>query len=153
MGRCALVQNPVVPGNIRGVMEPSGNGIAAVAARHGIRLLLQFGSSVTGKAHERSDVDLAVLLERVPPTFEAHAALIHDLEELFPDREVDVALVNRADPLFLKKILEACRLLFGSPHALQRLSIYAFKRYQDHRRFLDMERLYVRRALAAASQR
>ncbi len=30
--------------------------------------------------------------------------------------------------------------------ALQRLKIYAFKRYQDHRKYLEMERRYVERS-------
>jgi predicted nucleotidyltransferase len=128
-------------------MDPSSDQIAPIAKKHGIILLLRFGSSVTGKLHERSDVDLAVLLERVPRSLEAHAELLQDLQQLFPDREVDLALLNRADPLFLRKITEACRLLHGSPRELQRLKIYAFKRYQDHRKYLEMERRYVERSL------
>ncbi|MBX3025022.1 hypothetical protein KF840_08945 [bacterium] len=113
-------------------------------------LLLRFGSSVTGRVHARSDVDLAALVERLPDTLHGHAALLADLQELFPDRDVDLAFINRADPLFLKQITEACHLLYGSPQALQRLRIYAFKRYQDHRRYLAMERRYVERVLAGA---
>jgi predicted nucleotidyltransferase len=128
-------------------MDPSSEQIAPIAKKHGIILLLRFGSSVTGTLHQRSDVDLAVLLEHVPRSLEAHAELLHDLQQLFPDREVDLALLNRADPLFLRKITEACRLLYGSPRQLQRLKLYAFKRYQDHRKYLDMERRYVERAL------
>ena len=128
-------------------MDPSNEQIAPIAKKHGIILLLRFGSSVTGRLHEHSDVDLAVLLERVPRSLEAHSALLQDLQQLFPNREVDLALVNRADPLFLRKITEACHLLHGSPRALQRLKIYAFKRYQDHRRYLDLERQYVERSL------
>ena len=128
-------------------MDPSSDQIAPIAKKHGIILLLRFGSSVTGMLHERSDVDLAVLLERVPRSLEAHAELLQDLQQLFPEREVDLALLNRADPLFLRKITEACRLLHGSPRELQRLKIYAFKRYQDHRKYLDMERRYVERSL------
>ena len=128
-------------------MDPSSEQIAPIAKKHGIILLLRFGSSVTGMLHERSDVDLAVLLERVPRSLETHAELLQDMQQLFPDREVDLALLNRADPLFLRKITEACRLLYGSPRELQRLKIYAFKRYQDHRKYLDMERRYVERSL------
>jgi predicted nucleotidyltransferase len=108
---------------------------------------------VTGTPHERSDVDLAVLLERVPRSLEAHAELLHDLQQFFPQREVDLALLNRADPLFLKKITDACHLVYGSPSALQRLKIYAFKRYQDHRKYLDMERRYVERSLQGAAEK
>jgi predicted nucleotidyltransferase len=130
-------------------MDPRSEQIAPIAEKHGIILLLQFGSSVTGMLHERSDVDLAVLLEHVPRSLEAHAALLHDLQQLFPDREVDLALLNRADPLFLRKITQTCRLLHGSLRRLQQLKIYAFKRYQDHRKYLDMERRYVERSLQA----
>ena len=47
----------------------------------------------------------------------------------------------------VRKITETCHLLHGSPRALQRLKIYAFKRYQDHRKYLEMERRYVEHSL------
>jgi predicted nucleotidyltransferase len=144
-GRRARVA--AVPASKVSSMAPSNERIAPVARKHGIILLLQFGSSVSGTLHERSDVDLAVLLERVPRSLQAHAELLEDLQQLFPDREVDLALLNRADPLFLRKISEGCCLLHGSPRELQRFKIYAFKRYQDHRRYLEMERRYVERSL------
>lgn len=120
------------------------------ARRHGVQLVLQFGSTVSGLTHQRSDLDLGVLLERIPESTERYLALIGDLHALYPGREVDVAILNHADPLFLKKITERCRLLYGSPARLQQLKLYAFKRYQDHRRFLMMEREYVRRKSAPA---
>ena len=122
---------------------------AALARRHGVLLLVQFGSSVSGKTHASSDLDLAVLLERAPESWQAQADLLADLQALFPGKEVDVSLVNRADPLFLRKITEQCRLLYGPAERLHELKIYAFKRYQDHRRFLAMEREYVTRKLRA----
>jgi predicted nucleotidyltransferase len=128
-------------------MNPSSEQVEPIARKHGIILLLRFGSSVRGTVHERSDIDLAALLERVPDSLEAHAELLEDLQRLFPGREVDLAILNRADPLFLKKITEACNLVYGSPRALQRLKIYAFKRYQDHRIYLELERRYVERSL------
>ncbi len=128
-------------------MDPSSEQIAPIARKHGIILLLRFGSSVTGRLHAHSDVDLAVLLERVPGSLAAHAQLLEALQQLFPDREVDLVLLNRADPLLLRKITEGCRLVYGSLRELQRLKIYAFKRYQDHRRYLAMERSYVERSL------
>ena len=118
-----------------------------IARRHGILLLLQFGSTVAGRARPDSDIDLAVLLERPPVSFEQYAELIDDLQRLYPDREVDVALINRADPLFLKKITEECLLVYGLPRRLPELKLYAFKRYQDHRKYLAMEREYVARTL------
>ena len=132
-------------------MMPSCDRFAALAARHGVVLLLQFGSSVSGATHAHSDLDLAVLVKHVPRSLEAHAALVQDLQDLFPDAEVDLAFINRADPLFLKKITESCRLLHGSAQALRQLEIYAFKRYQDHKKYLAMERHFVARSLAESA--
>jgi predicted nucleotidyltransferase len=122
-----------------------------VARRHGIVLLLQFGSTVTGRTHPASDIDLAVLVERTPRSLGEHADLLRDLQAVFPGREVDLALINRADPLFLRKITEQCRLLHGSPARLAALKMYAFRRYQDHRKYLALEREYVARSLRAMS--
>jgi predicted nucleotidyltransferase len=119
-----------------------------IAQKHGIVLALKFGSSVTGQVHPKSDVDLAILLDRSNLTLREHAELLQDLQPLFPDRELDLAIINHADPLFLKKITDSCELLVGPPERLQALKIYAFKRYQDHGRFFEMERRFAERFLA-----
>lgn len=124
--------------------------VAETARRHGIRLILQFGSTVTGREHPHSDVDLGVEFDVVPASFAALGAAMQDLQRLFPGREVDVGIINRADPLFLDRMLRTSRLLFGDPRRLAELNIYAFKRYQDHKRFLALERDYVARVLARA---
>lgn len=118
-----------------------------VAHRHGALLLLQYGSTVTGREHADSDVDVAVLFDR-QPTYQQLGALLADLGPAFPGREVDVGVLNRADPLFLKKVLESARLLAGAPRALAELRVYAFRRYQDHKRYLALERRYLDRFLA-----
>jgi predicted nucleotidyltransferase len=121
-----------------------------IAQKHGIVLALKFGSSVTGREHPKSDVDLAILLDQPNVTLGEHAELLQSLQPLFPDRELDLALINHADPLFLRKITDNCELLYGPLEKLQALKIYAFKRYQDHARFFEMERRFAERFLASA---
>jgi predicted nucleotidyltransferase len=118
-----------------------------LASKHGIVLMLRFGSTVAGRTHPRSDVDIAVLLRQAPPSFSEFAELAHDVQTLFPGQDVDVAVINHADPLFLKKVMEECSLVYGPAARLKELQLYAFRRYQDHRRFLALEREYVARAL------
>jgi predicted nucleotidyltransferase len=122
--------------------------IRDIAQKHGIVLVLKFGSSVTGQMHSKSDVDVAVLLDRSSATLQDHTELLQDLQPLFPDRELDLVLINNADPLFFKKITDNCELLYGPPEKLQALKLYAFKRYQDHARFFEMERRFAERFLA-----
>ncbi|HEV8319456.1 MAG TPA: nucleotidyltransferase domain-containing protein [Vicinamibacterales bacterium] len=123
-----------------------------IARRHGILLLLQFGSTVSGRARADSDLDLAVLLEHEPRSLTDYADLIGDLQRLTPDREVDIALLNTADPLLLKKIVETATLLYGPARRLYEFKMYAFKRYQDHRRYLALERDYVASRLRRAAR-
>ncbi len=121
--------------------------LEAIAAKHRVRLILQFGSTVSGKVHPRSDVDLAVLLEKPELSLEDYSDLLHELQTLFPGREVDLAILNRADPLLLKQVADGCRRLYGTDEEFQRFRLLAFKRYQDHRRYLDLERTFVARTL------
>ncbi len=118
------------------------------AERYGVRLLLQFGSTVAGTTHPRSDIDLAVLLDRPDLSLRDHAELLHELQALFEDREVDLAILNRADPLLLKQVSDGCLQLYGSDAEFQRFRLLAFKRYQDYRPYLELERRYVERAFA-----
>lgn len=119
-----------------------------IADRHGIVLLLQFGSTVTGKSHAGSDVDIAVLFDRPSVALEELGTLQAELQALYLERTVDLVVLNRADPLLLKQVTASCNLLYGSQRDLHELKIRAFKQYQDHRRFFEMERDYVDRAIA-----
>lgn len=129
----------------------SGAAFDVIARRHGARLLVQYGSTVSGRTHAGSDVDVAVLFDGEPD----HArlgGLLADIAGAFPGREIDLGLLNHADPLFLKKVLEGGRLLGGSPRDFAALRLYAFRRYQDHRRFLRLEERHLDRFLAARAR-
>jgi uncharacterized protein len=126
--------------------------LRAIGQAHDILLLVQFGSSVSGTTHPASDLDLGVLLANPSRSLAEDADLVADLQSLSPGREVDVAILNRADPLLLKQVMDRACLLYGTTRRLAEFRLYAFKRYQDHRRFLDMERVYVARAIDTLRQ-
>lgn len=58
-------------------------------------------------------MELGVQLEDADLSLEQLGEIQQGLQACFPGREVDLAIINRADPLFLKKITERCRLLNG----------------------------------------
>jgi predicted nucleotidyltransferase len=127
--------------------------LGEVARRHGVVLLVQFGSSVTGPLHARSDRDVGVLFADQPRSLREIAELTHELQALAPDREIDLAILNHADPLFLKQVTERGQLLHGSPTRFCEFLCYAFRRYQDHRKYLRLERDYVDRILSPVAGR
>ncbi len=126
----------------------SGSGLRELAQRFGIRVILQFGSTVIGTTHDRSDVDLAVQLDTPDVSLETILEMQDALQSRFPGSEVDLAILNRADPLFRKKIMEGCRMLFGTSQEFARLRLYSFKTYQDFRPYLELERQSVARRLS-----
>ena len=126
-------------------------GFQDIARRHRARLLLQYGSTVTHSEHGASDVDVAVLFEG-EPTFARLGELLEELAPAFPGRELDLGVLNHADPLFLARVAAHARLLAGTPRALAELRILAFRRYQDHRRYLALENRFLDRFLAARAQ-
>jgi predicted nucleotidyltransferase len=65
--------------------------VAATARRHGIRLVVQSGSSVTGRTHAQSDIDIGVLLARYPSGLDASSALAEDIQALAPGRTLNLA--------------------------------------------------------------
>ena len=133
-------------------MTSYDEALAAICDRRGVSLLLQFGSTVSGQVHPGSDLDIAALFTE-SPTLQQLADLAADLQAIVPDQRVDLAVLNRADPLFLRQITERCRLLHGSSRRLMEFKAYAFRRYQEHRRFLVLEREYVARFVAARGHR
>lgn len=117
-----------------------------IAKTYNLKLVLIFGSAAKERAHPLSDVDVAVLAEdyegfSLPQQSDLH----YEIQCLFENREVDMVFLNRADPLFLKKILEDCIILYGKKEKLAKLKIYAYKRYIDHKKYFDLERDYAER--------
>ena len=123
--------------------------LADIARRHGLSLVVRFGSTVTGRTHAGSDLDLGIVFEPPPASLAAELEAIADLQELGRGVRVDVTVLNRADPLLLKQVSDTGILEYGTQGRFDTFRRYAFKRYQDHRRFLEMERQYVERMMGA----
>jgi len=117
--------------------------LAKIARKYHLRMILPFGSAVTFKLHFLSDLDLAVLYKEADFSWDKYTSLLDGLQKIFPKKKIDLAIINRTDPLFLKKITESCQLLYGSSQELAELKIYAFKRYTDHKKYLEMEEEFV----------
>ena len=125
-----------------------------LTGRFALRLIVLFGSHAGGVTHAASDLDIAVQTRvgRGLPTA-TWLDLLADLGAIFPDQSIDLAVIDRADPLFLKQITGRCELLAGGARDLHELRMYAYRRYQDHKPYLAMERRFVeglaRRGVAA----
>jgi len=107
-----------------------------------VRLALLFGSAAAGKLRPDSDVDVAVDFDPAVD-FRERLGLAGDLSEAAGPgfgREFDIGYLDRADPLFLKKIFETAVLLHGPPAQFAAWRLKAFHAYEDFRPYLKIER-------------
>lgn len=92
-----------------------------------------FGSLAQGRAHPRSDIDVAVLL--APMDSEAaFARRLRLMEQLRPyaDREVSVIVLNTAPPILQNQVLRYGRLLYERERLERaRFEVWAGKIYTD----------------------
>lgn len=124
---------------------PSKIALGKTAIKYGIKLILMFGSQVNKKTHQMSDIDIGVLLKKNDLDFDKHMALLADFQKLFPSKRVDLVIINQADPLFLKKILESCKLLFGKEDELNKLKLYSFHQFCDYQKYFKLEEEFANR--------
>ena len=114
--------------------------VGDIARRHGLSLVLLFGSAAAGNARQDSDIDIAIKFRDGDVGLRRTLEIQREISALFGGKEVDLALLNRADPLFMKKIAERFISLHGEPGEIEAFLLLSFRRYQDHRKYLDMER-------------
>lgn len=123
--------------------------LARLARRYRLRMVVAFGSAVTGKTHPRSDLDLAVLPEAgVEFSVGEWLRLWGDLDRILAPWEVDLADLARADPLFLRKVFETAVLLYGDEREFRWYRVYAFRRFSEYLPYLRLEVQATRKLVA-----
>jgi len=111
--------------------------IAKIAKKNGLELVMLFGSFATGENREDSDLDIAVLGEK-DVDFKKTLNIIQSLSVVFK-KEVDLSVMNRANPLLLHQIEQNAVLLFGKDEKFVEFKLRAFRRYHDYAPYFEME--------------
>lgn len=130
-------------------MVPKPAGIEALCREHGVRLLVAFGSRVTGSPPPtaESDLDLALLLSASHEEG-TEAALITRIPDFFPAVEVDLVILNRADPLLRHEIMRESELLYGDLDAYVSYQVFSWRDLMDSRDLIDLEERLFEKKMA-----
>lgn len=109
--------------------------LAQACRRLGVRMLVAFGSRVTGRPvpTPESDLDLAVLGGQV-----GLQACLEELGKVFPQHDLDIIQLGRADPLLRHEIMRSAVLLYGDPDLYCEYKAYAYRDFIDS---ADLRRL------------
>ncbi len=112
-------------------MSINTQGIASVARRNHLRLVVLYGSYAKGTERPQSDIDLAVLAS-APLSFETLINLHNEFSDAFPNKEVDVKSLHHAAPFFQYQVMKDGILLYGDRHLFTRLKVYAIRIQQEN---------------------
>jgi predicted nucleotidyltransferase len=105
-----------------------------VSAHKEIQAAYVFGSAVTGRVRPDSDIDIAVLVDRVRPgqMLKYRLKLMAELGSALHRSDVDVVILNEASPLLAHRVLSKGRLVFErSASARVRFQVRTAARYLD----------------------
>jgi len=90
--------------------------VVALCQRYRVRRLGIFGSVLSPEFSDSSDLDVAVVFDRVSPdgSFEQFMGLKESLEQLF-DREVDLVAIDRVrNPVFARELRQAQEVIYAA---------------------------------------
>jgi len=103
---------------------------APIDRQHGLVALYLFGSQASGRARPDSDVDVAVMVERLPTALQ-RVQLREDMSERL-GRAVDLVFLDDASPILVRQVLRHGRLLVDrQPRRRAELVVRTLTDYAD----------------------
>lgn len=117
-----------------------------IAERHGLKLVVLYGSQATGKVKPDSDIDIAVLGKR-KIDFAEHLELIGEFTGLFRTDEIDVKILHHVDPLFRHEVMRGGVLLYGSDYDFASFKAYAFRDYMESGDLFNLKRIFIKKRM------
>jgi len=113
------------------ITEDQKQSIATLARKHGLSLVVLFGSQATGKTHKESDVDIGVIAGEHFDYREAYA-VEGELAPILKRRDAEVVNLRRVSPLLLMRAVQKGKVLHEEhPGTLVRLKVAALRRYVE----------------------
>lgn len=121
--------------------------IEKIAKKFQLKLVIIFGSFVSGKNRADSDLDVAVLGSR-GVSFNEQIKLINELGRIFK-KNIDLSVLNTANPLLLFEASKNSVLLYGSQEEFVKFRLRAFNRYNDYAPYFEMEKNLNKKIISA----
>ncbi|SHJ54540.1 type VII toxin-antitoxin system MntA family adenylyltransferase antitoxin [Paramaledivibacter caminithermalis] len=125
---------------IRNKLKPKLNRIVSF---YNIKLMYVFGSYAKDKNNKNSDLDIAVLLEKeYNPIVKLN--IIGDLVEIFKRDDIDLVILNDANPVLRHQIIKHGKILYeDSEETKVNFEVKVLKEYMDMEHFRKTQMKYI----------
>lgn len=116
-----------------------------LARSFGLVFVVAFGSQISGRTHQESDLDLAVLAKK-EPDYKAFKEIFSKLQDVFTGLNVDLRFLNSADPFFRLQVVKNGQLLYGNLSDFSAYRILTNRLYiDDGRKYFPYKELLIKR--------
>lgn len=116
-----------------------------IANRFNLSLIILFGSYAKGRIRTGSDRDIAVWIDtkRID-----ELRLFYEFVNLYQGENIDLLILNTADPLIQYEVAANGRLLYEKREGkFRHFQVFAIKRSDDGRKFSELDKDYIDRYL------
>ncbi|ADD02074.1 MULTISPECIES: type VII toxin-antitoxin system MntA family adenylyltransferase antitoxin [Thermoanaerobacter] len=121
--------------------------------KYNISLILIFGSYAKGRARESSDLDIGIKFDK-NIDMNLYSSILRELVEIFNREDIDVVVLNYADPLLRFEIITSCKVLYQAySEAYIDFYLYSVKSYDDVKKLRKLEENYLKKGIKNELQR
>ncbi len=119
--------------------------IRELCKKHGIMVFILFGSYAANRFDSESDVDVAILVKNPVSILKSRTRILKKLSDLFGYKDIDLVLLNHADPLLKFNIAREGKLIYEETKGLFNIfKVRAMSEHNDAKKFYQLEKEFVK---------
>ena len=102
-----------------------------ICKKYHLKMVLLFGSQISGQLNKESDIDIAVLPEK-KIDFHQETMLNYELTRIFRTDKIDLVNLRTASPLLARQIIDHSKILYEiRSDIFSRYKLYVLQRYRE----------------------
>lgn len=111
-----------------------------IACKYDLSFVALFGSQATGRTHQKSDIDIAVIRKQ-PISFDDRLKIIGDFSDVFEREDVEVVDMSSASPTLMYAVVRDGKLLYEEKeNDFLNWKLYAIKIWMETAWLRDLSR-------------
>ncbi|MDO8529424.1 MAG: nucleotidyltransferase domain-containing protein [bacterium] len=114
--------------------------IKEIVKKHNLKLLLLFGSQVSGKTHPMSDFDFGFISEK-ELDYKQKSELVHKLTILAKFSDTEGVDLKKASPFLLKEIVKNNQIIFEKGEAYAEFFSNAVRIYFEAKPIFNLQKI------------
>lgn len=110
-----------------------------IVKKYDLDFVIVFGSQINGNARKNSDLDVAILNHKSNGSYKKYGVLFSEFSKIFPKFNIDLRLIQGAEPVFLYNVFIKGKFLAGDLQKFYSYKAFAYKNYIDSQSFFALK--------------